>query len=49
MEKEYLDIDDNLDLYIPAGTLTLIVHFVLAVCTYVDFDAYNKYHDYSGI
>ena len=44
-----LDIDDNLDIYIPGGILVLVANAVLAAVTYIDVDAYNKYHDYSGI
>ncbi len=29
--------------------MVIAIHLVLAAMTYVDFDAYHKYHDYSGI
>lgn len=34
-----LDIDGNLDIYLPIGSIVIVVHLVLAAMTYVDFDA----------
>ena len=44
-----LDFDNNVEFYLPIGAITVAIHMVLAAMTYVDFDAYHKYHDYSGI
>lgn len=44
-----LDIDNNLDVYLPVGSIVIVIHLVLAAMTYVDFDAHHKYHDYAGI
>ena len=44
-----LDIDGNLDIYLPIGSIVIVIHLVLAAMTYIDFDAQHKYHDYAGI
>lgn len=44
-----LDIDNNLDIYLPVGSVVIVIHLVLAAMTYVDFDAHHKYHDFAGI
>jgi Rhodopsin-like GPCR transmembrane domain len=44
-----LDIDNNLDIYLPVGSIVIVVHLVLAAMTYVDFDAHHKYHDFAGV
>jgi hypothetical protein len=44
-----LDIDNNLDLYLPTGAVIVIIHLTLAAMTYIDVDAYHKYHDFAGI
>lgn len=44
-----LDIDNNLDIYLPVGSVVIIVHLTLAAMTYIDIDAHHKYHDYSGV
>lgn len=44
-----LDIDNNIEFYLPIGAITVSLHLVLAAMTYVDVDAHHKYHDYSGI
>ncbi len=46
---EDLDIDNNLEIYLPMGAIVVAVHLVLAAMTYLDVDAHHKYHDYSGI
>ncbi len=43
-----LDIDNNLDIYLPVGAIVIVVHLILAAMTYVDIDALHKYHDYAG-
>lgn len=44
-----LDIDNNLEIYLPVGAIVVAVHLVLAAMTYIDVDAQHKYHDFSGI
>jgi F0F1-type ATP synthase assembly protein I len=44
-----IDWDNNLEFYLPVGSIVVAVHLVLAAMTYIDIDAYHKYHDYSGI
>lgn len=44
-----IDWDSNLEIFIPVGSLTVAVHLILAAMTYIDEDAYHKYHDFSGI
>jgi hypothetical protein len=44
-----LDFDNNLEIYLPLGSIVIAVHLVLAAMTYVDFDAHHKYHDYAGV
>ena len=44
-----LDIDNNLDIYLPVGAVVVVIHLTLAAMTYVDVDAYHKYHDYAGV
>ena len=49
MSFQDIDWDNNLEFYVPVGSMMIAVHLVLAAMTYIDFDAYHKYHDYSGI
>lgn len=35
--------------YLPAGSLIVAIHLVLAAMTYIDFDASHKYHDFAGV
>lgn len=44
-----LDIDNNLDVYLPVGSVVIVIHLTLAAMTYIDFDASHKYHDYAGV
>ncbi len=44
-----IDWDNNLEFYIPVGSIMIALHLVLAAMTYIDFDAYHKYHDFAGI
>ena len=44
-----LDFDNNLEFYLPVGSVVVAVHLVLAAMTYIDFDAHHKYHDFAGI
>jgi hypothetical protein len=44
-----IDWDNNLEFYLPVGSIVMAVHLVLAAMTYIDVDAYHKYHDFSGI
>ena len=49
MSFQDIDWDNNLEFYIPVVSLTVAVHLVLAAMTYIDEDAYHKYHDFAGI
>jgi len=44
-----IDWDNNLEFYLPVGSIVIAVHLVLAAMTYIDVDAYHKYHDFSGV
>ena len=44
-----IDWDNNLEIYLPVGSIVVAVHLVLAAMTYIDVDAYHKYHDFAGI
>jgi len=44
-----IDIDNNLDVYLPVGAVVVVIHLTLAAMTYVDFDDYHKFHDFAGI
>jgi len=42
------DYDDGMEVYGPLWILVLMIHIVFGAFTYVDNDAYHKYHDYHG-
>jgi len=44
-----IDVDNNIEFYLPIGSIVLAVHLVLAAMTYIDIDASHKFHDYAGI
>jgi hypothetical protein len=44
-----LDLDDNLELFIPSMALVVMVHVMVAALTFVDIDETHKYHDFSGV
>ena len=44
-----LNWDDNIEFYLPIGSIVVAVHLVLAAMTYIDIDASHKYHDFAGI
>ena len=44
-----IDIDNNLDIYLPVGAVVIVIHLTLAAMTYVDYDDYHKYHDFAGV
>lgn len=44
-----IDVDSNIDIYLPLGILVVVSHLILAALSYVDIDAYHKYHDFAGI
>ena len=43
------DPDDGMEIYLPLGALVLMLEFICTALTFVDVDAYHKYHDYAGI
>ena len=44
-----IDLDDNLEIFIPTMALIVMVHVMVSALTFVDVDATHKYHDFSGI
>jgi hypothetical protein len=44
-----IDWDNNLEFYVPVGSIIIALHLVLAAMTYIDFDSYHKYHDFAGV
>lgn len=44
-----LDVDDNLEIFIPTFALIVMVHVLVSALTFIDVDATHKYHDFSGI
>ena len=44
-----LDFDNNLEIFLPVGSIVVAIHLVLAAMTYIDVDAHHKYHDYAGL
>ena len=46
---EEIEFDENIEIYVPIGALTLIVQIILTILTIVDMDASHKYHDFAGI
>ena len=44
-----IDWDNNLEFYVPVGSIMIALHLVLAAMTYIDLDSYHKYHDFAGI
>ena len=40
------DFDDSLEVYAPLFMLVVMVHVMFGALTYVDQDAYHKYHDF---
>jgi hypothetical protein len=42
------DLDDCFDTYAPVFLLVLMVHICFAAISFVDRDAYHKYHDFTG-
>lgn len=44
-----LDLDDNLEVFIPTMALVVMLHVMVSALTFVDVDATHKYHDFSGV
>mmetsp|Transcript_17692 Transcript_17692/g.29915 ORF Transcript_17692/g.29915 Transcript_17692/m.29915 type:complete len:113 (+) Transcript_17692:823-1161(+) len=42
------DFDDSLEVYAPLFMLVLMVHVMFGALTFLDQDAYHKYHDFHG-
>ena len=42
------DFDDGLEVYAPLWMLVLIIHIIFGALTFIDNDAYHKYHDFHG-
>jgi hypothetical protein len=44
-----LDIEDSIEIFIPAIILIAMVHIIIATLTFVDIDAAHKHHDFAGL
>lgn len=44
-----IDLDDNMEIYIPVMALVVMVHVLLAALTFIDIDSQTKYHDFAGL
>jgi len=42
------DYDEGLEIYGPLWILVLMVHMIFGAFSYIDRDAYHKYHDFHG-
>ena len=40
--------DETEDIYIPIAILVMVTHLLLGTLTFVDRDAYHKFHDFNG-
>ena len=49
LRYEDLDLDESVEVYIPATALVLLFHIILIALTFVDVDASHKYHDFAGV
>jgi hypothetical protein len=45
--KNY-DLDDGMEVYAPLFMLVIMVHVMFGALSFVDQDAYHKYHDFHG-
>lgn len=44
-----IDVDEKAEIYIPIVALVVIIHIMTAALTFIDVDAYHKYHDFAGV
>lgn len=44
-----VDIDDQIEIFIPAIILIAMIHIIIATLTFVDIDASHKHHDFAGV
>ena len=44
-----LDFDEGMDVYLPVTFFILLVEILLAILTFSDIDAFEKYHDFAGV
>ena len=44
-----VDIDEQIELFIPVIVLIAMVHIVIATLTFVDVDSAHKHHDFAGV
>ena len=42
------DFDDGIEIWAPLFLLVLMIHICFAALSYIDKDAYHKYHDFQG-
>jgi len=43
-----LDLEDDCEIYLPLALLVVLIHIALGALTFLDADAYHKYHDFHG-
>lgn len=44
-----VDVEESIEIYIPAIILIAMVHIIIGVLTFVDIDASHKHHDFAGL
>jgi len=44
-----VDLDEQIEVYIPVVLLIAMVHIIIATLTFVDIDSQHKHHDYAGL
>lgn len=43
-----VSIDDGAEIYLPIGSLIVMLQILMTAFTFIDVDASHKYHDFSG-
>ena len=46
---QQIELEDDVEIYLPIGAIVTMVHVVMTALTFVDLDASHKYHDFAGI
>lgn len=44
-----IDLDENMEIYIPIMALVVMVHVLVSALTFIDMDSSHKYHDFAGV
>ena len=49
MTYQDIELDDNMEIYVPIMLLVVMVEIIMTALTFVDVDASShRYHDFSG-